>query len=206
MNDCAFADAARQAPVRILRLPMLDYSIGHEMLLLSQRNALLFDGFECLKAGEQRAALMRAVLICYRTWNQNQRADRHLMLWGWSIRNVDWPTEIALFRNYRDAGSQGPRSPSQEAYEIAAGVQKEDEGRQMGGSTIARILDFACTRYQSLGFVTPYDMPLGFTCHLYLSGLEIAGQARIENQREMDERLAMEKHRADAEKEKACQP
>ena len=42
MSSIVFADALRPSPVRILRLPMRPYSLGHELILLQQRNPLLF--------------------------------------------------------------------------------------------------------------------------------------------------------------------
>ena len=51
MHDALFADAARPERVSILHLLMLDYSIGHELLLWRQRNPLVTlsrAGFEAL--------------------------------------------------------------------------------------------------------------------------------------------------------------
>lgn len=209
MHDCAFADSARQAPVKILGLPMLPYSIGHEILLLAQRNALLFHGFELLPATDQRAAIIRAVLICYRTWNQNQIPEKHIRLWGLLIlRKADFPVEIASWLNYREAGVATPPAPTQEAYEIAAGVQHEDAGRQPGSPALARLLAYATRLSDKLGFETPYDMPYGMANTMYLSELEMDGTARIENYRELEERIAMARHRAEIEKERRekCQP
>ena len=93
MHDLALADAARQASVRILRLPMLEYSIGHELTLLSQRNPLLFDLFPGLPEEARRAALIRAALVCHRTWSQQYRRERNMWFWGWLIRKADLERE-----------------------------------------------------------------------------------------------------------------
>lgn len=206
MHDLAFADAARQAPVKILRLPMLPYSIGHEILLLAQRNSLavLEEGeFARLPAEAQRSAVIRAALVCYRSWRENQRRERNLRLWGWLIQGSDWAFEVALFRNYRLAGSLGPPSPTQENYEIANGLQNEEAGREFGGSHLARLVDYFSTRAAGLGYETPYDVPLGFAEHVYLAALEAAGNYRIENGREAQVAAEMEGHRKAIAEEKS---
>jgi hypothetical protein len=202
MHDLALADAARPAPVRILRLPMFPYSIGHEITLLSQRNPLLFDA----PLKQPMTAIIQAALICSRTWRQQGRRERNMRLWGWLIRKSDPNAEIAAFHAYRAAGSSCPPSPTQENYEIANGLEHEEQGRAFGGSHLARLLAYAATVHRALGHETPYDVPMGLANHLYLSELELAGNVRIENEREAQVRIEMEQHKADIAKEKQCQP
>lgn len=206
MHDLAFADAARQAPVRILRLQMLPFSIGHELLLLNQRNALLFENFNTIEAELQRKAIIRAALVCYRTWRENHRPERNLTVWGWMIKGSDWAAEIAEFRNYRDAGSSGPPAPTQEAYEIAAMIQGEELGREFGGSYLARLMSYSLKVFSGLGYETPFDVPMAFLNHVYVSELEVTGNARIENRKEAQVREEMAEHRAAVAREKVQSP
>jgi hypothetical protein len=204
MHDLAFADAAAEVRLPIiLRLQMLPYSIGHELILLNQRNALLFDNFNALDFEQHRKAIIRAALVCYRTWKQNAQRERNLWLWGKLIRKSNWAAEIAEFRIYRNAGSAGPPGPTQEAYEIAAMIQGEEPGREFGGSNLARLMAYSCRVFSGLGYETPYDVPLGFLNHVYLSELEVIGNARIENAKEAQVREEMAQHRADVAREKA---
>lgn len=206
MHDLNFCEAVKPRTPIILRLPMLSYSVGHEILLLNQINPLLFDRhlFDKLPVDQQRAAIIRAALVCYRTWRQNQTPEKYLRLWSWLIRRSNWSAEIAEFRNYRSAGSQFPPVPKQEHYVIAAGLDgKEEIGRFMGGSYLARLLTFLARGglYKSIGFETPYDVPFGMANYLYLSELETDGAARIENEREAQVRMEMEAHEAEIKQE-----
>lgn len=209
MHDAAFAASARQAPVRILRLPMLPYSIGHEIILLSEHNPLLFDG---ANPEQRNAGLMRASLVCYRTWKQNKQAESNIRFWQWCNRRVNWESEIARFTAYRASGIEGPPSPTEENYEIAAGKTHADasseSGRQFGGSVFSKMLAYFCPLHSALGYDTPYDIPLGFGLHVYYSHLEMAGNCLIENEREAQVALEMEQHYSaiSKEKEALCQP
>lgn len=205
MHDLAFADSARPEPVRVLRLPMLPYSIGHEITLLAQRNPLLFDLFGQFSDADRRSALVRACLVCHRTWRQQYRHEQNMRLWAWLISKADLAAETEKWLAYRQAGTSSPPQPSQEDYEIANGIQNEEPGRAFGGSHLARVLAYVAPIHRSFDAETPFDVPLGMANHLYLSGLEMAGNARIENVREAQVRLEMEGHRAAIEKEKQCQ-
>jgi hypothetical protein len=183
---------------------MLPYSVGHETILLSQRNPIVLDGFEQLSFSEKRQAIIRAALVCYRTWEQNNRPERNLRLWLWKIRKSNWASEIAEFINYRVSGSLCPPSPSQAAYEIAAGVQNEETGRSFGSPHAACLIAFLCPIHSSLGYVTPWDVPLGLANFLYFSQLEMAGNVRIKNARESQAESELAEHESAIKKERQC--
>lgn len=208
MHDLQFSDSVRPTQARVLGLMMLPYSIGHEIILLSQRNPLLFDQqfFDKLEFSEQRLAVVRAALVCYKGWRQSFVPEKNLLLWGWKNRKANISLEIAEFRNYRTAGSASPPSPSKEDYEIANGLQNEESGREFGGSHLARLLAYVSVISKSMGYDTPYDFPFGLANFMYLSDLEIAGNCRIENSREAQVREEMAEHRRAIKEEKKCQP
>lgn len=170
MIDCAFADASRPARCVIARLPMLDYSIGHELLLLRNRNPLVLISlaeFDKLSKPQQIFSIIQAVMICSRTWAENKKPFRWQRLWEWTSRRTDWPLAIAEFRNYRAQGSTMPltRSP------------KESEGRSLQGPHLARVL--TCVGFS-------LDIPLGLAQWMYCCEMERQGAMRIKGDKDTD--------------------
>lgn len=213
MHDAQFAAAARPARYSILRLPMRPYSIGHEILLLAQGNPILYSGFDSLPANEQRAAVIRAALICSQDWLDNQKPHRWLGLWSWLNRNTDYALAIADFKNYRDAGSTFPNVPDKEAGRIASNMLGEEprKGRELGSPYLARVYNFICekpeTEIRAHGKTT-FDFPLGLANFLYLTRLECDGDFKIENAKEMEIKNEMAGHRekiASEPEEAECQ-
>lgn len=189
MHDSAFAEAARPTRCSILRLPLLDYSIGHELLLFRQNNPLLFtkEGFDSITPDAQCAAVIRGVLICSRTWSENKKAHKWLRVWNWFNRNADFPLAIAEFRNYRESGSSFLPSPSEIADDIANGEKKE--GRRLGSPFMARLYNFVCAlpdREIKVHGESAFDFPMGFATHLYFSHLEVEGSLKVQNENELD--------------------
>lgn len=163
MHDAAFAASARPARVSILKLPMLDYSIGHELILLSEGNPLITASgadFATLPASDQIFAIQRAALVCSRTWSENRRPFRWLKLWLWFTRNANFALAIAEFRNYVVDGSSIPPLTK---------LGNGSEGtRLLGSPLLARVLPFV--NYD-------YDCPLGLALWCYFSEMEM--QERI---------------------------
>lgn len=177
-HELAFADANRPAPVRLLRLQLRDYSLGHEILLLRRRNALLLlsaDHFNALPKQDQILALLQAVLICSATWDQNRRGQKWLRLWHWLNQNANWPLAIADFRNYLEQGRLTP----------AINGVPDATGRPLGGPYHARLLQFII---QNLGLreSEAFDYPFGAAQFHYFTYLELEGAIRILNQDEID--------------------
>lgn len=213
MHDLAFADATRPTRCVILRLPLLGFSIGHELLLLQQGNPLVSlsaEEFDKLPDDRQRAAIIRAVMICANTWTQNQKRQKWLRLWGWTLRKSDFPLAIAEWRNYRFEGSSFPPVTGDEADMIANGDSDGPKGREIGGPFLARLYCFAASlpeREIQIHGDTAFDFPLGLATFLYFSHLEMEGKLKIENTKEREIRLEMASHREAVarEQEEKCQ-
>lgn len=208
MNLFFFVDAILPKKVRVLRLSLLNYSLGHELILLSERNSLAFlseEDFDRLPINEQVFAVMRAVLICSTSYEEfSKKKQRWLRLWNWIIFREDFLEAAKQFRDYRAAGSTYPRPPTRDADQIANG--KEDEGRQLGGDLMPRLINFLCHRATALGYKSVYEIPYGFALHLYFTDLEMEGRIKIENERERQVKNELAEH-MDAirkEREAAC--
>ena len=113
----------------MLELPLLDFCTGHRLILLRQRNPLLWQAesdFNSEPFERQCAALIEAVYTCAQSFAGRQRLEKdptRLMLWKnarlvkrWhrarrraelfhmeqstEYRLAYWSTEVAKFRNY----------------------------------------------------------------------------------------------------------
>lgn len=216
-HDLAFAGAARPTPVVILGLPLLPYSLGHELTLASQLNPVLAEpsAFATLDPMDQAVALTRAAYICACTWKELNpgpftfrgwfRTWRFTRAWHWKQFGVlgkkrpNYAVEAVKMASYRHDGMTFPEEADPAIVKIArhlAGGDKEDgaPGRMLGGPHNARLLLFLIEGglYTELGYSTPYDVPYGFANYLYRVKLEEAGRANIENahERELAEKLS----------------
>jgi hypothetical protein len=205
MHDLAFADAARPTRVACLRLQLLDYSIGHEILLLQQRNPLLClarDDFDTLPLAEQILAVKSAALICCQTWRQNQTRHRWLRLWGWLTRKSNYALAIAEFRNYLDEAHRLLPIPGREEDEIANG-ERDDHGRESGAPFLAQLLNYI-SAFQHFS-ISAFDFPYPLASALYLAHLESEGRIRIANRKETEIAMEMNEHRAAVAAEEAAE-
>lgn len=219
MHEILFADAARPAPVVCLKLRLLPYSLGHELLLLKQRSPFLilsFAQFNALPITDQHAALIRAVMVCCNSWEENKKPHRWLRLWHWGIRNTNWPLAIADFRNYLAEAHAEMPGPDPEADDICAGVygyspMKDLRGRQYGSPILARLFNFIAAS----DCAEPWDFSFSLANALYAARLESEGSLRVENFQELDEKTKLAEIRAEIAKEEAeakaaqeaqCQP
>lgn len=168
MHDLAFADYTRPTRVACLRLPLLPYSLGHELILSQQRNPLAIctrATFDALPEDDQIQSLIRAVSVCSRSWSGNHKPEKWLWLWWWMIQKTDWPVAIADFRNYLEAGRStlpvinADDPESKEAFEIALGIQKMDPGgRALGSPFLAQMILFA-VKHLRVELEAAYDLP-----------------------------------------------
>jgi hypothetical protein len=167
MDNAAFAQSVRPPRFVILRLPMEPYSIGHEILLWEKSNpiiALSPDEFKQLPELDQRKAIISAVLICCRDWEENKSAHKWVRLWGWMIRKENFALAIADFWNYRAWGTTLPKlQPSNKA------------GRPLGAPHASRMLAYA------LKLPDAYNAPLGMVQWLYYAEAEAEGGCEIQN-------------------------
>lgn len=207
MNDLAFADCARPAPVSVLRLELLPYSIGHEVLLLNERNPLLLEtaeSFADLPMANRIFAVKRAALVCSQTWRENHARQRWLRLWGWVTRNADYSLAAIDMRNYMIAGRRLPMPPSKHACDVLYG--KDDEkGRAMGSPLMAQLFNFVSKNMDRFALTpaTAWDAPLSLAGMLHFAELEADGRMRVENEAEEAERSALDKIEREIEAEKA---
>jgi hypothetical protein len=207
MHELAFADAARPTQVVCLRLPLRPYSLGHEILLLQQRNPILLLSraqFNELSFEHQRQALLRATLICSNTWAQNKKRPRWLKLWVWTLRRTNWPLAIADFRNYLGSSRAAFPGPHPEADLRCAKAMgytplRNNTGRSAGAPLLARLINFVAARPPDPDLDSPiHDFPFALANLLYETELEAHGAARFENVDELDEKndwLEMERER-----------
>ena len=205
MNDLAFADCARPTPVAILRLSLMPYSIGHEVLLLKERNPFVMcdaGQFAELPLEQQIYAAKRAVLICSQGWRENHGRQKWLRLWGWLTRRSDYALAIAEFRNYMIMGRALPATPSKHAIEVLYG-KDEEKGRAMGSPLMAQLYNYVCANLGkfNLTTATAWDAPYSLAGMLCFAELENEGRMRIENAAEAAEQAELEKLEREVEDE-----
>ena len=211
MNQFLFADAIHPKQVRILRLPMEKYSIGHEMLLLSERNALVNlseADFNNIPLADKIFAVMRAVLICSRPYAQYNRRHRWLRTWQFLLSGHDFTEAINSFRQYRADGSVYPPMPTKDEDAMANGG-RDKEGRMLGGDLMPALCSFMADKVSALGFKTIYEIPYGMALQIYFVELEKEGRIKIQNDRERqvrDELAQAMKEIAEERKAARCQP
>lgn len=184
----AFAEATRPRPRRILRVPLLPYSIGHELILQQRKNPLLYEGFPLIPEKEQHIAIIEAVLICSRTWEQNSKPERGLKIWLWLIRKDNFKKAAIEFMQYRADGSSCPR---------IAPPDREDDGRALGAPFHCRVLAYAAPIFGKAVF----DKALGMLQWMYFAWAESEGQCRIENDFERQVREETEQIQSDYDRE-----
>ena len=186
MHDLEFADSVWQRQRTILRVPLLAYSVGHELLLQRSRNPLVL---RSEIPSEPNAHVMQAVSICSRDWAANHQSERWLGLWAWTLRKADFTQAVREFIQYRNEGTLGPN------------VQPADgDGRSLGGPFMARLIQFI------LRFTDqPYDFPFGLAMFHYYAYEESQGSIRIVNQQEADfEQYCAEQDAIEAQKARAA--
>lgn len=207
MHDLAFADAARPTPVVVLKLPLLPYSLGHELHLLRRRNPLLLlppVKFNELPRFDQERAVSSAVWICANTWQQNEREPFLWIkqkIWGRRTRGENVSLAIADFRNYLAQGKELPPAPDKEVDEILNG-KDDSKNRAFGAPLLANLIQFAIADC-GLRIAETWDQPYAFMAWLYFSKHESEGRYRIQNFAEWDERMNLDKIDADISREKA---
>lgn len=188
MHAAGFAKATRQEPRRILRVPMLEYSIGHDILLHRIDSPFLWETFPNLPDFKKREALIQAVSICSRTWEENKNPERWLKLWLWLVKHDDFDKAIRDFMEYRADGSGCPHILPPE---------KREDSRTLGAPYHCRVLAYAAPIFGH----SVFDKGLSLLNWLYFAWAESEGQCRIENELERQIREEMAQHQADYERE-----
>lgn len=205
MHELSFADAARPTPVVCLRLRLHPYTLGHEILLLKERNAVFLcpqEQFAALPLEQQIFAIKRFTLICSQSWEENAGRQKWLNLWGWLTRKADYSIELVEIRNYLAAAHAVLPPPTAEADEIENG--KPEKGRALGSPYLAQLINFATDRLAIFGVKSVFNVPFALCGSLYFSKLESDGVFRVENSKEAETREKLDKIRADYEAEQAA--
>ncbi len=110
MHDAVLSQAALPAPVFCYGRPLRPYSLGHELWLVREQNAILRAADKPPYSIDVLRSLPGAVLICSRTWEElrTMRAERwlglDLWLWRKRTRKLDVAHETEKFVAYRAAG------------------------------------------------------------------------------------------------------
>ena len=198
MHELIFADLVRPRSYRCFGLELRPYSIGHEATLLRYRNALLLlgdDDFDGLTLEEKINAARSAALICSLDWAGSHKKQKGLLKWQWFTRKLDYEAEIATFRSYLSESKVSFPSPSSEAYNSAHGIEDgaEKPGRQPGAPFLAQLTVFALPLCSEFGVKTVYDFPYALASALYFTSMEEEGRFRIQNVKELEEQIQIDK-------------
>lgn len=213
MQDAAYSDAIRPARVNILKLPMRVYSLGHELLLLRERNPFLTvtpTEFSELPIQNRIFAIHRATWICANTHEQNEGESfvgLKMRLLSWRRRKMDmdgYGLAIAEFWNYLNAGRATPRLSQRR---IKSG---EDTGRAFGAPLLPQLFQFVVglpeiqkiksTRAMETAV---WDYPFSVAIWRYFVKMEMEGSIQIENADELETRMKREQYLREYEAEQA---
>lgn len=195
MHEAALASAALPAPTAVLGLLLKPYSVGHELFLIREGNAIVVGG-----RPTQAADLAQAVLICCNSWEENRRVYRDRLLslklwvWRWRIRGTDFLAELECFRKYLiDGRREFPESPT---------TTKDNGGRRLGSPFLLRLHLFLTTKL-GLGQAEAWDYPFGLAVMQWEAYYETDGGLNVMN----DVEAAHMEHvaRMEAEEAKKCQ-
>jgi hypothetical protein len=173
MTNYHFAIAATQATTRVMRLDLLPFSIGHKILLERIQSPFL-----AADTAPAREDLIKAVLICSRTYRENITETEGFVFrfkvktWLRRCRKLVWARELANFRDYITQGSLCPRI-------------KPEGGRAPGSPWTLRLLQFL-----TLTLKTPlnqsWDYPYGLAQFEWAAFWENENALKVVNQQEMD--------------------
>jgi hypothetical protein len=224
MHELAFADAARPTPVVVLNLPLAEYSIGHELLLLRRGNALLtlsVEEFSTLDFALQIHAIREAIWLCSDPFSVRDKCERA----GWFMWRFRWnewkrrrwvkrlkhllPEDYALaameFRNYLEAAHPRIPVPGRHALDVLY-PDDESKGRAFGQPLIVSLYQFVLNMPSEERPRCAWDFPFALAMWLFFSQMETQGNYRIENFEERDEQSVMDKVKEDRAARKPEQP
>lgn len=220
-HELAFADAVRPTPVVVLKLPLAEYSLGHELLLLRRRNALmvLAEGeFFKLDYWEQIHAIREAVWLCSDPYGERDRFERPkgFMLgfrwnewkrrrWVSGLKNLsplDYALAAAEFRNYLAAARPVIPTAGKHACDVLYPDDGAAKGRSFGQPLVLSLYNFVITLPASERPPCAWDFPFARAMWLFFAKLEAEGNYRIENFEEREEQAVMDEARAEARERK----
>lgn len=189
----------------MLELPLLDFCIGHRLILLRQRNPLLWQppaDFNLLPFERQTFWLIEAIYTCAQSFAMRQRLEKapgfsvarlrnRLAVWCWHRRRkrakLNWPRETAKFQNYlASARIITEYKEKREGCPFMPTTAGPDaKGRALGAPCDAALIQFLC-RELHMTEAAALEYPLGLAQAHYLTFLEREGNLRILNAFEME--------------------
>lgn len=206
MHELLVADAFRPGPVCILNLPMAEYSLGHELMLLRRRNALLVltgQEFSALDYWKQIFSIREAAWLCSDPFSERERCER-VAPFMWRFRWNEWkrkrwvnrlsslqPEDYAVaeaeLRNY--LRSARPHIPTAGKHAVAAlyGDEPSSRGRCFGQPLVLSLYNFVITLPATERPANAWDFPFARAMWLMYARLESDGAFRMENAEEREE-------------------
>lgn len=209
MHEFSFSDISLPDRPVILQIPLRDFGFGHRLLLLRQRNPLLWqspDAFADLPFAEQTHWLIEAVYVCAQSFAYRQQLEKNPTRWmliqnAWRVRAwhrrhrhygvTDWMADIAKFRTYL-AGARlqtdyqaHHESPESGQAFIPVTAATAEVGRSLGSPYDAVLIQFLIGKLRlSLAEAMEYPVALAHLHHLV--HLEREGALKILNGQEID--------------------
>jgi len=204
LHEIAFADVSCPERHVVLKLPLRDFSIGHRLILVRQRNPLLWmpeSEFNLLPFSNQVFWLLEAVYVCGQSYSHRKKLEQgagiidRFLNWvkvkAWHRRRkreeTDWALELANFRNYLNSSRLITDFKSRrEGFPFLPTIPSPDaKGRPLGAPFDACLLQFLIREFR----LTPeeaHEYPLALAEAHYLSWLEREGGLRIMNAFDME--------------------
>ncbi len=208
-QEFSFADCAAPARHAVLGLPLRDYTIGHRLLFLRQRNPLLWSAqadFDLLPFEEQIRWLIEAVTVCNKSYawrrqlENDETGDLEKKFKADSKKWADlreeaskadpigyWPAEVAKFRNY--IASQTVITQLDHRRDpfpfLPCQSAPEATGRTLGSPYDASLIQFLLTSRLCADEAAAMEYPFGLAEMHYMTHLEHEGALRVMNNDEI---------------------
>ena len=204
MHEICFAEVACPQKHVVLNLPLRNFSIGHRILLLRQRNPLLWADetfFNQLIFQDQVMWLVEAVFICATSFAERIRLEQPSVLgwrqalnwldvkgWHWRRGKTDWAAETAKFHNYLNASRVITEYNEQrDGFPFLPCTRSDDaKGRSLGAPYEALLIQFLVGQGLCRGEAEALEYPYGAAVAHYLTYREKEGALKIINAEEFD--------------------
>lgn len=199
MHELCFSDVSCPDRHVVLRLPLRDFSIGHRLILLRQRNPLLWmseEEYNSLPTTQQIYWLIEAVYVCGQSYAFRKRLEQGagtidrlrnwmaVKAWHWRRRRekTDWALETANFRNYLNQGKLTTEyKHRREGFPFMPIAEALDsKGRSLGAPYDALLVSFLM-REMRFTEAQAMEYPLALAEIYYLTSAERDGGVRVLN-------------------------
>ena len=193
MHDQMFANAFRQPSATVLKLPMLDFTIGHELLLWNRMNPVLFyklEGFKELPTSDKASALAQAAMICYNDKDKSAiEMVKNTRKWVSGASEAYLDEQAKAFYDYREAGSRDLPTSKQPK---VSGVPYH----YFGAPELARLINYVTAHHEVMIKAhfdgSPLSFPFGLARMLYSTHLECEGSLWIQNYQDVENKTKLE--------------